>query len=392
MPSRSFSLRLSLFNAVLFLGSGIQLPFLPLWLKDRGLADSQVALVVALMMAVRILGIPLGTFVADLSQRRRAVIIACAVGSAAAYALLSQVAGFWPILIAGMLAAALLAPIVPLTETLAVEGSAHYGLDYGRIRLWASLSFLSGSLGAGALLEVIPVGAVILLIAGAQALGALAALLLPADTAVRAATKAEPIRLSTFLALVSAASFIVFMLAAGCGQASHGFLYAFGSVYFESLGYSKFVIGLLWAASVMAEVLMFAFSNRFHRAFGSVRLIMLGTGIATLRWVVTALAPPLAILFLVQTLHAGSFGLTHLGTMHYIRERVPASMRNTAQGLYSVLSSGVLMSGTMWASGMLYAGLGGAAFLVMAGLSGLACLLAVLLRAISPRVLAAAPA
>ena len=392
MPSRSFSLRLSLFNAVLFLGSGIQLPFLPLWLKDRGLPDGQVAMVVAMMMAVRILGIPLGTFVADLTQRRRAVIIACAFGSAAAYGLLSQMTGFWPILVTGMLAAALLAPIVPLAETLAVEGSAHFGLDYGRIRLWASLSFLSGSLGAGALLEVIPLGSVILLIAGAQAMGALVALQLPADTAVRPATKAEPIRLPAFMALVGTASFIAFLLAAGLGQASHGFLYAFGSVYFESLGYSKFVIGLLWAASVMAEVLMFAFSNRFYKAFGSVRLIMLGTAIATLRWTVTALAPPLAILFLVQTLHAGSFGLTHLGTMHYIRERVPASMRNTAQGLFSVLSSGILMSGTMWASGALYAGLGGGAFFVMAAISALACGLALVLLAISPRGRAAAAA
>ena len=392
MPSRNFSLRLSLFNAVLFLGSGIQLPFLPLWLKDRGLPDSQVALVVALMMAVRILGIPLGTFIADLTQRRRSVIIACAFGSTAAYFGLSFMTGFWPILLAGMLAAALLAPIVPLTETLAVEGSAHFGLDYGRIRLWASLSFLTGSLGAGALLELIPIGGVILLIATAQALGALVTLLLPADKAVRATTKTEPIRLSSFLALVSAASFIVFMLAAGFGQASHGFLYSFGSVYFEALGYSKLVIGMLWAASVMAEVMMFAFSNRFYAAFGSVRLIMLGTAIATLRWVVTALAPPLGILFLVQTLHAGSFGLTHLGTMHYIRERVPANMRNTAQGLYSVLSSGILMSTTVWASGALYAGLGGGAFFVMAAISAVACGLAVLLKAISPRARAAAAA
>jgi len=392
MPSRNFSLRLSLFNAVLFLGSGIQLPFLPLWLKDRGLPDSQVAMVVALMMAVRILAIPFGTFLADLTQRRRAVIIACAFGSTAAYFLLSVMTGFWPILVTGMLAAALLAPIVPLTETLAVEGSAHYGLDYGRIRLWASLSFLTGSLGAGALLEVIPVTWVILLIACAQALGAFVTLLLPQDMAVRAATKAEPIRLSGLLALVSTASFIVFMLAAGLGQASHGFLYAFGSVYFEALGYSKFVIGMLWAASVMAEVLMFAFSNRFYKAFGSARLIMLGTAIASFRWVVTALAPPLGILFLVQTLHAGSFGLTHLGTMHYIRERVPANMRNTAQGLYSVLSSGVLLSGTMWASGALYAGLGGGAFFVMAAISALACGLALVLQAISPRGQAAAAA
>ena len=149
---------------------------------------------------------------------------------------------------------------------------------------------------------------------------------------------------------------------------------------------------MLWAASVLAEVTMFAFSNFFHRALGSVRLIMLGTGIATLRWTLTALAPPLGMLFAVQTLHAGSFGFTHLGTMHYIRERVPANMRNTAQGLYSVLSSGILMSGTMWASGSLYGALGGGAFYVMAVIAAVASSFGFALRTLSPRARGAAAA
>jgi PPP family 3-phenylpropionic acid transporter len=150
------------------------------------------------------------------------------------------------------------------------------------------------------------------------------------------------------------------------------------------------VIGLLWAASVLAEVLMFAFSNRFYRALGSVRLIMLGTALAALRWTATGLAPPLAALFLIQTLHAASFGLTHLGTMHFIRERVPGHIRNTVQGLYSVLSGGVLLSGAMWISGPLYVHLGGAAWFVMAAGAALASALAVVLWRISPRAPAAA--
>lgn len=384
MSPRNFSLRLSLFNAVLFLGTGIQIPFLPLWLKDRGLPDSQVAMVVAMMMAVRIIAIPLGTLLADLTQRRRAVIVACAFGTVLAYALMHVMTGLWPILITGMLASALLAPIVPLSEVMAVEGSARYGLDYGRIRLWASLSFLAGSVLAGALLEIIPVGAVILLIAGAQGLGALFALLLPSDKAIRS-ERHEPISLAAVLAAVSSLGFVVFLLAAGLGQASHGFLYAVGSVYFADRGLSSFTIGKLWAVSVLAEVLMFAFSNRFHRALGSVRLIMLGTGLAALRWTATGLEPPLAILFAVQALHAASFGFTHLGTMHFIRERVPGNMRNTAQGLFSVLSGGVLLSTTMWASGMLYGALGGGAWFVMAAYAALALALAVILKVISPR-------
>jgi len=384
MPSRDFSIRLSLFNAVLFLGSGIQLPFLPLWLKAKGLPDSQVALIVAMMMAIRLLGIPLGTYLADLTQRRRAVIITCATGTFLAYLLLYAMDSFWPILIVGMIAAALLAPVVPLTEVLALEGSARFGLDYGRIRLWASLSFLAGSVAAGALLEVIPVQSVILLIAGAQGLGALATLLLPHDGAVRT-TRHEPIRLRALLAVVGSVSFVVFLLAAGLGQASHGFLYAFGSVHFVDLGFSSFTIGKLWAISVFAEVLMFAFSNRFYRALGSIGLIMLGTALAGVRWTITGFEPPLALMFAVQAMHAGSFGFTHLGTMHYIRERVPENMRNTAQGLYSMLSSGVFLSTTMWASGTLYGLMGGEAYFVMAGYAALAFLLAALLRLISPR-------
>lgn len=391
MSSRQFHLRLSLFNAVLFLGSGIQLPFLPLWLKGKGLPDADVAFIVAMMMAVRLAGTPLGTFIADVTRRRRGVIIACAFSAFTAYLLLNLVSGFWPILITGMLASALLAPVVPLTEVMAVDGSARYGLDYGRIRLWASLSFLLGSVAAGALLEVIPVKSVILLIAGAQGLGALVTLLLPRDHATRSpAARHEPLRFLTVLTTMTTLTFVVFLFAAGLGQASHGFLYALGSVYFVDLGYSKFIIGQLWAASVLAEVMMFAFSNRFYRAFGSVRLIMLGTGIAALRWIATGLEPPLIILFVVQTLHAASFGFTHLGTMHFIRERVPENMRNTAQGLYSMLSSGVLMSSTMWASGWLYGALGGGAYFVMAGYATLACGLAVALKLISPRASQAA--
>lgn len=385
MSSRIFSLRLSAFNAFLFLGSGIQMPFLPLWLKDKALNGAQIALVMAMMMAVRILAMPVGTYIADRTGNRKRVINCAAFGAFGVYLALHFISGFVPILIVAMLAAAFLAPVVPLSETLALEGSAHYGIDYGRIRMWASLSFLSGSLIAGALLEVIPVNTVILLIAAAQGLGAMMTLVLPADNTVRK-PGGPPISIGDIARFVVAPVFVIFLAAAAIGQASHGLLYAMGSVHFDALGYSKFSIGKLWAASVVTEIAMFAFSKHFYKAFGSVQLIVLGTGLAVLRWGVTGLDPPLAIMFGVQMLHAGSFGFTHLGTMHYIRENVPDHMRNTVQGIFSALSSGVLMSATMWSSGPLYGAFGGHAFFVMAGIAAIACGLALVLRQVSPRV------
>lgn len=384
MSKRLFALRLSAFNAFLFLGSGIQMPFLPLWLKDKALSEAEIALVMALMMAVRILAMPAGTLIADVTKNRRRVIQLAALGSFAAYLLMHFMAGFVPILLAGLLAAALLAPVVPLSETLSLEGSAHYGIDYGRIRMWASLSFLSGSLIAGALLEVIPIASVALLIAAAQGLGALMTLVLPHDAAIRKPSHVG-FSLPALGAVVLSATFIIFLAAASIGQASHGLLYAMGSVHFDALGYSKFAIGQLWAASVITEILMFAFSNRFYRALGAVNLIAIGTGLGVIRWAATGLGPPIEAMFAIQMLHAATFGFTHLGTMHYMRENVPDHMRNSVQGIYSALASGVLLSATMWSSGPLFAAFGGAAFFVMAGVAAIACGLALILKAVSPR-------
>lgn len=384
MSSRIFSLRLSAFNAFLFLGSGIQLPFLPLWLKDKQLTDGQIALVMAMMMAIRILAMPIGTYIADRSGNRKLVIICAAFSAFACYLALNFMSGFVPILLTAMLAAAMLAPVLPLSEVLALEGSAHYGIDYGRIRMWASLSFLSGSLIAGALLEVIPVNSVVLLICGAQGLGAMMTLVLPNDKVIKKPTGGA-VSVKAIFAVVTGGAFFIFLAAASIGQSSHGLLYAFGSVHFDSLGYSKFSIGKLWAVSVVTEIVMFAFSNRFYNRLGAVNLIVIGMACAVVRWTIIALNPPIAIMYLVQMLHAGTFGFTHLGTMHFIREKVPGSMRNTVQGLYSALSSGVLMSATMWSSGPLYGAYGGAAFFVMAGVSAIAFALALILRRVSPK-------
>lgn len=389
MPSRQFNRRLSAFNAFLFLGAGIQLPFLPLWLSDRGFGTGEIALVMALVTAIRILTAPVGAFVADRSGSRRLVIIVCASGCFACYVAMGLVSGFAAVLTMAVLAAAFFAPVVPLTEVMTMEGSSLHGLDYGRIRLWASLSFLAGNLIAGALLEVIAVSSVIFLIAAAQGLEAAMALILPADAGHGTEIR-EPVRVGAIARVMWSGPFIVFLAAAGIGQATHGLFYAFGSVHWDQLGYGKLTIGELWAIGVIAEVVMFGFSNRVFALFGSTLLIATGVACGMVRWVLIGLEPPLAVLFAAQALHVGSFAMTHLGTMHYIREHVPAGMRNTVQGLYIALSGGILMSISMWAAGPLYGALGGAAYFVMAGFSALALVLAIILLRINPTGPAAA--
>ena len=385
MSARAFGFRISLVYAFLFLGMGVQLPFLPLWLKDKGLSDTEIAAIVAAMILIRIVAAPLGAFIADRNGSRRGVMIWSAAFCVLGYAAMARMQGFVPILLTGVAAQAFFSPIVPLAENMAVEGSLRHRLDYGRPRLWGSLSFIGGSLAAGAALGAVPVSGVIVMIVAGQALLALICLTLPPEPAAAPPRdNAGRLRIADALRLFALPSFVLFVAAASLGQASHGLLYTFGSVHWHDLGYGEPVIGLLWGISVATEIVLFFFSDRAVKRFGPANLVILGTAGGLLRWLVMAGDPPLWLLIPSQALHGLSFSAVHLGTMHYIQRAVPQGLRNTAQGVFTATSGGLVMGAAMLASAPLYDAFAGLAYLAMAALSAAALGFALKVRRVSP--------
>lgn len=391
MTAKTFGLRISLTYALLMMGTGVQLPFLPLWLAAKGVDVAGIAAIVAGMMATRILGAPLFAWIADHFGNRRFVIQLCAGFSFISYLLLAASDGYGPIMAMALIASFMFAPVFPLTEGLSVDGSSALGLDYGRLRLWASLSFLSGSLISGALLTQLDPLTTVWLIAGAQGLSLFATLILP-DEPHSEPAPAQSEQLSGARQLFFGSSFPLLMLAAGMAQASHGMLYSFSSVHWSSLGFSSMAIGVFWTAGVMAEVALLAFSNVLLATFGPGRLLVIGLAGGMLRWIIMAYAGSFVVIMLSQSLHALSFATAHLGTMHFIRLMVPGNFRNRAQGIYAALSGGVLLSSAAWISGGLYLNHGARAYLFMAAISFAGLVLALMLIRFSPRVRVAAAA
>lgn len=378
----------------LTLGNGVQLPFLPLWLHAQGLSTSAIATVIAAMTVVRVGGAPFFAAIADATGRRFLVIRGCAIATFFAYFLLGQTDTFQTILAAGALAAFVFAPVMPLIEGYSVESAARIGLDYGRIRLWASLSFLTGSLGAGALLTVLPPEAIMPLLVGAQFLTAVATFILPPEPPHPAhLPQVSAVELGPALRFLFASRFTVFLFAASLANCSHGALYAIGSVYWQQLGYDSFHIGVFWAAAVLAEVVLFFFSGRLVSRVPLPNLLCIGLAGATLRWTGMGFATQFWQIFLLQTLHSLSFASAHLSLMNFIRLHAPANLRNSAQGVYTAFASGLLLSSAQWAAGPLFEAYGAGVFWLMAAIAGagLGVALFNMLR-LSPRAPAAAAA
>jgi MFS transporter, PPP family, 3-phenylpropionic acid transporter len=392
MTARIFGIRISIAYALMMMGSGVQLPFLPLWLKAKGLDNASIAMVVAGMMAVRMLGAPLFAWIADHFGNRKLVIQLCAGLAFSAYLLLAISNGFGPITTMALIAGFMFAPVFALTEGFSVDGAAAHGLDYGRLRLWASVSFLMGSLISGALLTKLDPLSTAWLIAMAQGMAFLATLLLPDEPGH--AKHAEPgdDMLLRARDLFFGSSFPLLMLVAALGQSSHAMLYTSSSLHWTSLGFDSFDISLLWVAAVSAEVALLGFSNRLLDALGPSRLLLLGLSGGVLRWVMMASFSNYGLLFASQMLHGLTFASAHLGAMHFIRLMVPPNFRNRAQGLYSALSGGVFMASMAWMSGRLYGIWSGQAYYAMAMVSLTALVLATVLLRFNPRVRAAGAA
>ncbi|NVO15632.1 MAG: MFS transporter [Rhodoplanes sp.] len=349
---------MGLFYAAYFVFGGIQLPFLPVWLADRGLDSRQIGLVLALAMAARPAVVPLATRLADRFGWLKGPLVASAWVTAAAFVLLEACHGFPPILAAYALASLTQAVILPFADAYALRGLTERGRAYGPVRMWGSASFIAANLGGGLLLERLGAPNVVWALVAALAVTALTATTLrplrPRPEAVAAHAAGPSLwRSRTFVAVVATGSLV---------QASHAVLYGFASLQWAAKGLDGLEIGALWGIGVVAEIALFAVSGRLQARLRPLDMLALGALGAVLRWIVMAFDPPTAMLPALQCLHALSFGATHLGAMQFLADERRGA---TAQGDYASVVA-VVFAVTMGASGLLVSAFGSLAYLAMA--------------------------
>ncbi len=361
----SVPFRIALFYAAVFLVIGVHVPFWPVWLKSRGLGPGEIGLILSVATWIRALAPPFIAQIADRHGARKRLMVMLASATGLAYLLFPLAHGFWPILAVTVIAAVCFSAVMPLGENLAMLNARDQGFDYGRVRLWGSITFIVAAAAAGRLLVGRDEDLILWLILVTLVLTVAATAALPGAPAPQAAgTRRSPI-----LRLLSNRVFVIFLIAVGLVQASHAAYYGFATIHWRAAGLSDAVIGALWAEGVLAEIVLFAFSGAVVRRLGPVRLLLLGAAAGIVRWGVLGSTADLAVIAAVQWLHALTFAATHLGAMHFLARAVPREHSATAQTLYAALGVGVLMGLAMIVSGEIYGALAGAAFHAMAVMS-----------------------
>ena len=360
--SRRFATRLALFYGAIFGLLGAYLPFFPVWLKAVGIEASWIGIITAVPAVTRFTVLPFVTSAAERRQSLRNAIIITAFATALGLAVVGTQHQALLVFLAFAATCCLWTPTGPLTDAYALRGVAHYGLNYGPLRLWGSAAFVVGALGCGLLVDVIAPRHLIWVIAAMAGLGAFASLGLPPLDGL----KKPDLTQRDAGALLKDPGFLAIIMASALIQSSHAAYYVFASIVWKQSGFGGLTIAGLWSLGVLAEIVLFAVSPRFTLPYAV--LVVIAASSAVARWIIMAQDPPIAILAIVQLAHGLTFGLTQVGTMGLMVHHVPGHVMARGQG-YFAACSGIVASATSILSGMVYARHGQGVYYVMAAMA-----------------------
>lgn len=345
--------RLSSFYFFYFAALGALVPFWALYLKSLGFSALQIGELMAIPMATKIVAPYLWGWLGDsLGQRMRLV------RSGAFLSLSTFLLVFWLTDYAGLaLAMALFSffwnAVLPQIEVTTLRFLGSNTPLYSRIRVWGSVGFMLMVVILGFMVDQWGVSIILPVLALIYAGIWLSSLAIPEQPQQNHSDSAAS--LSGILLQPAIVSFFAICLLM---QFSHGAYYTFFSIYLESEGYSKGVIGQLWALGVAAEVAVYIFfMHKLLLAFSSKTLLLWCLFLAALRWILIALfSEYLLVLIIAQLLHAATFGAFHAAAIDFVHHNFPQHLHGRGQALYSSASFGVggtlgsLISGYLWDS------------------------------------------
>lgn len=367
--------RLSGFYFFYFATLGALVPYWGLYLKSIGFTPLDIGMLMALLMISRIVAPVLWAWIADHRAQRMRVVRLAALLTVVTFAGVFFGTGFWWLAAVMMAFSFFWNASLPLLEVITLNHMDGQPGAYGRVRLWGSLGFISSVVLLGIVIDahgprwVLP--ALLLLMLGIWS----CTQLLPESEARALSEPAGRLR-----DVIRRPEVLAFLLACFLMQASHGPYYTFYSIYLEAHGYSKTLIGFLWAFAVLCEIGVFLLTRRLLQHIALRSLLLLSFALATLRWLLIGHFPDsLAVLIGAQMLHAATFGSFHASAIQMVYGFFTGRHQHRGQAIYGSASFGLGGAVGSFYSGYTWSSLGPAgSFDIAALLAGLAFVVAYL--------------
>jgi len=376
--------RVGLLYGALYLHYGIYGVFIPLWFQSKGMSSAQIGTLLAVPLLLRIFVVAPVTALADRLRRVRDILAVSIAITAALILVLEKIDGYIAFLVFFTLFAVSWDPLPILADGYASAVVRARGLDFGRMRMWGTISLVSVSMVGGRLLDRLGIDLVPVMTGALLLVSLLVIPALPPDRLFGDPVRAAPGEWRTIVR-DRPAMLVLTGLALLIG--SNSMLLGFGAIQWSARGISSGNIGLIYGIAAVSEVAVFSTVQKSLGHRSELWLLVIGACLTTVRWFGFAMDPGLGFLVGLALLQGPASTTAIAGSILYIARRFPTHLVATANGVNAVLV-GAATAVVMYAGGYLWGALKSLAYLPMAAMSLLS--LAIFLVAVRQRSRSAA--
>ncbi len=357
MDSPSRLIRFGLLYAAIFGAIAVIYPFIPIYFSLRGFSPSRIGLLLGAMEVSAIIAPFVVSRIADQTGRFRTVIAVCVLLGGISLVILHQLTVFTAVIAGSLALGFFMKPVVSLADALTGRCLADSSRNYGRVRVWGTVSFIIISLalqltgvfesgGYQRIYQALLIAMIFQILSVPIVPGAPVHKDSESDSIITGLTRHPGFP----------RGFVSFLLVCFIGNIGYAVYQSFGSLYFSEIAGVSWVSGLIALAAV-SEIPAMIFGGRVIKRLGHRRMLSIAFGAGILRLLILSLFPSIIPIAVSQLTHAFTYGFFLLTGVDWVNRTIPANQRALGMGLFMSISfSGSLLVGSILGGFLLESG------------------------------------
>ena len=328
---------LSRFYFIYYFFVGAFVPYWGLYLQSEKFSTADIGILMSLFQISRIFAPNFWGWLADHTAKRVVWIKLTALLGLVGFVAVFWAHGFWALFFVMASLSLFTSSTLPLSESLTLAHLATTNGHYSSIRMWGSLGFIVAAVILGFLIDAYGIKSLLWFLLAVQ-------IILFALTFRLPEAKIAPHAHDEFSIWQVVKQPNVIALLVGCALmvTAHGVLYNFYSIYLSAHGYSKSMIGLLWAVGVICEICIFMIMPKIMARYSLKAILLTSLALAVLRFCMIGIAVDhLLLLIIAQSLHAATFGSFHAASVEVITRFFNGRHQAKGQAIYNSVAYGI---------------------------------------------------
>lgn len=328
---------LSRFYFIYYFFVGAFVPYWGLYLKSEQFSPADIGILMSLFQISRIFAPNFWGWLADHTGKRAPWIKLTAFLGLCGFTAVFWAHGFYWLFFVMAALSLFTSSTLPLAESLTLAHLATTNGHYSRIRMWGSLGFIVAAVVLGFLIDFSGIRSLLWFLLIVQMTLFVLSFGLP-DARVASHEHDE----YSIWQLIRQPNVMALLLGCALMVTAHGVLYNFYSIYLSEHGYSKSVIGLLWAVGVVCEIAVFMAMPKIMARFSLKAILLFSLTLAVLRFSLIGWAiDSWPTLLFAQTLHAATFGSFHAASVEVIAGFFNGRHQAKGQAIYNSVAYGI---------------------------------------------------